>query len=207
MGASLILVGVTHRDPRGYARLLRLLRRERPDRVSVEVSRASVEYRRGPGRAKRRLLAGTPGREARELRAALRMPFEVRAARAYARETGVPVALLDPSRFAREKIAELDAWASEVIARGGDAPGAADLAPRAATRAAGAAPLLRDPELDERDAIAARRLRRWAEANPYATILHVGGHEHLVDDERGRSLYARLRDLAPRRILLGASAT
>src|SRR5437870_4461600 len=81
---NLTLVGAPHRDPAGYRRLLALLRREKPDRVSVEVSRASLRYRRGAGASRRRAIAreasrfppGAPLREeAREVAAVLRLPF------------------------------------------------------------------------------------------------------------------------------------
>jgi hypothetical protein len=229
MRSNLILVGVAHRDPRGFAKLLALLRRERPDRVSLEVSRASLRYRRGAGAGKRRRLAAALARlapgplrdEARELLAALRVPFEVRAARAYAREAGVPVALLDLSRHARPLLVELDAWADDLLARierpapasdpgPGPAPrprpptAVAELRRAARALARPGALLPRGEGMAERDGFAARRLRAWAAAGPYVRILHVAGWEHLAIDPAGTSLAARLADLAPRRILLRA---
>src|SRR6185503_267805 len=88
-GLRLSLIGVTHRDPAEPARVLATLRRERPARILVEMSRASLEYRLGPGRARaariRGLLAtidpaSARAREARDLLAVLAIPGEVRAA-------------------------------------------------------------------------------------------------------------------------------
>lgn len=207
---SLILVGVAHRDPAGHRRLLALLRRERPDRVALEVSRASLLYRRGEGARKRRAIAreaarfppGAPLREeAREIRAVLRLPFEVRAARDYARETGAPLALLDLSRLARPLLRELDAWAADLLARlRANAPSSFVRAPAASRELARAKALLAaperlappSPEHEVRDRFAARRLRAFGDEK----VVHVCGWEHLA------TLAPHLRDLAPRRVLL-----
>jgi len=122
--ARVLLIGVVHRDPDGYRRLLSLLRREEPERVTVELSPHSVRWRRGPGRALARALravaAGENAAEAprvRELLAVLRLPFEYRAARAYCRESGARLALLDLSRYARPKLESFEAGVREELAR------------------------------------------------------------------------------------------
>ena len=57
-------------------------------------------------------------------------------------------------------------------------------------------------ETREREAYMAGEIRRLMEENKKGKILHVGGWEHLVDARHGNSLFARLGDLKPRRILL-----
>src|SRR6185295_12126405 len=205
-GANLVLVGVVHRDPRGLRRLARLLERERPDRVTVEVSRESVRFRREYWRRlsphpPRPLpvplpLGGERGTRFTalpyELRSVLRLPFEYRAARDYARKTGAPVALLEKSRYARERLAAIDEWMKDG-SRSERRFTIADFDRELARARA----VLRDPrrslprpaELALRDAFAAAKLRAWAAANPGAKVLHVGGWEHLVADSAGTSLY------------------
>jgi hypothetical protein len=207
----LTLVGVTHRTRSLEARVLAILRRERPVRVLIEMSRASLAFRRGPGRIERRairaLLArtdpGTPrAAEARELLAILALPPELRAARRYVRERRGPggprIVLADLSRAALPYLEELEAWAEEVEERltlGIDPvpfPGGARSAPGAPPAADALA------ELAARDRFAARRIRRARERHPGAPLVHVCGHEHLA------ALGALLGDLRPRRVRLRA---
>ena len=54
----LLLIGTVHGDPLGYERALKLLRRFKPDLVTVEVSRFSLRYRQRQGPHWQRLLEG-----------------------------------------------------------------------------------------------------------------------------------------------------
>jgi hypothetical protein len=231
----LALVGVVHRDPDGYRRLRALLARERPTHVTLELSRHAVRWRRGPGRALARAIRAAANAAAaeesvrvRRILEFLRLPFEYRAARDHARETGAAVLLLDLSRFSRPKLdtyetavrEELAALAfpqeerpfqlADLSASGGDGRGSVRSAYARARHA------LRDPgrhldladdearrELRRRDAHVARRLEGLLAASPSATVVHVAGWEHLLaGGGRRSSLYARLRALRPRRLLL-----
>lgn len=125
-----LLVGVVHRDPDGEARLLSLLRRERPTAVGLELSSPSVEFRRERGAQLRERLvdalraAGAaesaervargeaPAGIAGELARTLALPYELVAAERYAEETGAEVALLDDPAPAREAVTLIE---SELI--------------------------------------------------------------------------------------------
>lgn len=113
---GLVLLGTVHRDPAGKTRLLKVLEEMRPAAISLEVSPASVELRQKQGRRwakifRRRLAAlnretglGT-GRLMSQagLRGVfeyLRLPYEYRAALAYAQARACPLFLLDDSRLA-----------------------------------------------------------------------------------------------------------
>ena len=101
---GLILIGTVHGDPQGQDRAGKLLRRLRPDLVTVEISPFSLGYRlKHGGRWQRQLaaaLADLPaGAEShlaiQRLAAQVVLPFEVRAARDYSRRVNVPWRPLD----------------------------------------------------------------------------------------------------------------
>lgn len=183
---KLLLIGVTHRDPREPRRVLGLLRRARPSRILVELSRASLEYRLGPGRARaariRDLLERTDpatprAREAQELLAVLALPGELRAALKYAGESGARVHLADLSRHAIPKLREIDAWACEVAGRLERAedpvawtPPRAGALPRSAEELA---------EIAERERYARRAIRRALRAQDPARVAYIGGFGHV----------------------------
>ena len=43
--SSLVMVGTVHRDPKGFGKLLRILEREAPDFITVEISPYALEFR------------------------------------------------------------------------------------------------------------------------------------------------------------------
>ncbi len=112
----LLFLGTVHRDPAGKRRLLSLLRQIRPAAISLEVSPASIELRQRWGRYWNRIFRKrlaelgrgtglTPGElmarpGIRGVYEYLRLPFEYRAALAYARDESCPVFLLDDPRLA-----------------------------------------------------------------------------------------------------------
>ncbi|MEW5722231.1 MAG: hypothetical protein AB1896_03935 [Thermodesulfobacteriota bacterium] len=265
---KLVLLGTVHRDPVGKNRLLRALDRIRPSAISLEVSPASVKLRDkwGPGWMKlfRRHLAGlareTGLRPSRLMAGAglrgvfeyLRLPFEYRAAMAYARENSCPVFLLDDSEIAAAYLSQVE---EEILnARnikllhqsGAGEPLLQEVAENYARAAAlvfpkGLGPVLgetwlKDPESwAQREAGLSQKLRLLhqglvrrqdrtmkgeelvagliiaPEAVGFvpetislaaATVhLYIGGWEHLIEDEKGGSLYSRLKDLKPERQL------
>lgn len=127
MGQGIWLLGVVHRDPEGEARLLGWLRKLAPRAVGLELAAPSVDARRLRGdRLRARLAAGLRGAGradladgfeageplpgvAGELAAAIELPFELRAAEAWAKESGAEVALLDEPGFAAQAVALLEA--------------------------------------------------------------------------------------------------
>lgn len=54
-----------------------------------------------------------------------------------------------------------------------------------------------------RDRWMARAIRRRILNHPEIHLVHLGGWVHLVEDELGETLFSRLRDLLPQRILAG----
>lgn len=125
---SLILVGTVHRDPKGYARLFRLLERESPALVTVEISPYSRTFRvqqssliRNTLRENLRRIQKEEGRPLSTILAhslilgvffLLKEPFEWRAAKSYAAQYGVLLQDIDLSPFAQDNLAHL----SELIA-------------------------------------------------------------------------------------------
>lgn len=110
------MLGTVHRDPAGKRRLWNVLEKNRPGAISLEVSPASVELRtkfiqRWLKLFKSRIghLQKTKGIKPRQLMAYaslrgvyeyIKLPYEYRAALAYARENDVPLFLLDDSELA-----------------------------------------------------------------------------------------------------------
>lgn len=130
MEPGLVLLGTIHCDPLGFRRLRRLLSEYRPDLILVELSPFALEYRRENSAQLARTLHLNLRQVSRDLhiqfRQALRhpriraigrqigLPFEYRAAAAYARdEWPAEIVPVDSSEFSREWIAE---W-PELISR------------------------------------------------------------------------------------------
>jgi hypothetical protein len=209
--SELILIGTVHGDPRGYARLAKLLERLRPEVVTVEISRFSVRYRGvWEGRWRRRLekaLAGLPagagGHPAiRMIAAQIALPFEYRAARDYERRNGARCLPLDLGAVSRRH-----------LPRYGELLSAANLASL----------LDKDPEPQE--ALVAREFHRarlaldhppWRLAGQkspetlrrlqrlalkHGRIVHLGGWQHLVPWRDGDGMRAWLKDQQPLIIL------
>lgn len=218
----LILIGTVHGDPAGYERAWKLLRRLRPDLVTVEVSRFSLRYRRRQeGRWQRLLqhaLEELPAAAAehlaiRRLIAQVALPFEVKVARDYSRRHGAPWRPLDLGglarrhlpRYARELLSPVNLKALLATA---DEP-LEDYVAREYRRARLACdyplwrPLAADSESRHflvRERHLARRLRRCLDR--YNRVAHLGGWEHLASWRDGAGLWHELADLEPLRFLL-----
>lgn len=213
--SNLVLIGTVHGDPRGYARVERLLDWLRPDLVTVEISRFSLRYRRAwEARWRRQLqkaLAELPP-EAQghpaivRVAAQIDLPFEYRAARDYSRRFGIKCLPLDLGgvsrqhlpRYGRELLspANLRALAAEP----GDGP--EDLVSREFRRAR--LSLARSPwrlAPDDhpctlrRERFLSRRLQRLAARG--GRIAHLGGWEHLVPWRQEEGLRAWLAEADP----------
>lgn len=218
--ANLILIGVVHGDPRGYARAWRLLTQVRPDLITVEISRFSLRYRQRQGARWQRLLHEAlrelPDEAAahlaiRRLMAQVTLPFEVRVARDWGQRHGVPwrpVDLGGPARrhlrrYGRELLSPDNLRALLATGDGSLAAlvtGEFHRARLVYRRGARRLPLLSDTETGTRERFLARRLRRLA--GRHRRVAHLGGWEHLVPWEDGRGLWHEVASLNPLRLLL-----
>ena len=217
---SLILIGMVHGDPLGYARAGKLLAQLKPDIVTVEISPFSLRYRlkHGPGwqRQLARALDLLPAAAVRHLAiqrlaAQVALPFEVRAARDYHRITGVPWRPLDLGGLARrhlprygpELLSPANLKALLATADGSMEEYVAVEYNRARLALAGTPRRLLtsgSTEILRRERSLARRLRTLA--SRYRRVVHLGGWEHLVAWRDGPGLWSDLADLQPRRLLL-----
>lgn len=215
--ARLILIGTVHGDPQGYERAWRLLRRLRPELVTVEVSRFSLRYRRRQEPRWQRLLrqglevlpVGAAGHLAiRRLMAQVALPFEARVARDYSRRYGAPWRPLDLGELAR---CHLPRYARELLSPVNlkslldteDEP-LEDYVAREYRRArlACARPFWRPSSANSgrRERHQARRLRHCLAR--YGRVAHLGGWEHLVPRRDETGLWQELADLEPLRLFL-----
>jgi hypothetical protein len=226
---SLVLVGTVHRSG-GHRMLLDLLADLRPDTITLEMSRYALAFRicHGPSLLARLetildTLAAETGRPREELarhpeiegiRTLLALPFEYTAAAGYAHATAVPIALIDSSLISARKLRRIEgellsfenvrilvdlppAATTEsaplaralVHGRADPAIGRAFLAPRRGPEGIG--------DRDRRMAIEIRRLMSYRKK-----VVHIGGWVHLVDDEEGETLYSRLKDMRPERMVI-----
>lgn len=120
---ALTLVGTVHRDPQGAERLLTLLRRLRPNLVTLEMSEKAFAYRQGEARRLLLRLERILERLAGELqvesarlqahpavdgiRTLLALPFEYQAAAAYAAEAAA-LHLIDLSDVSAAKLRRVE---------------------------------------------------------------------------------------------------
>jgi len=227
----LVLVGTVHRDPRGYTRLFRLLERERPAMVTVEISPFSRALRVQQSamllRTLRRNLRQIQKEDGRPLTTIfshslimgifflLKEPFEWRAARIYASQNGIPLHDIDLSAFAQDHLAnlpELIALKNLQTLLGLSSLPYPDLVRSQYSRAGfllrhPPSIRIRPPGFQEREVYMAGKIREFAHGIKEGKILHVGGWEHLIDFEEENSVFGLLKDLKPQRILLSTLGT
>jgi len=223
---SLLMVGTVHRDPRGKAKLLRLLQREQPSAVSVEISPYARIFRSQKAEAFRAALRenlrsihqeeGLPWRAILSHSAIqgifllLKEPYEWRAVRAYGEETGCKVQDIDMSGYSEEKLSHL----SELVSRENlhtllslSFPGLNEQVKNHYGRARflfthPPSVWLENREMREREFIMAEKIRGLLLQGEEGKFVHIGGWEHLLEYSDPPSLYNLLRDLHPRRVLL-----
>ncbi len=220
------MVGTVHRDPGGRRKLLRLLRREQPSVISVEISPYARFFRARKAAAFRSTLRENLRRIHREegiswqdllshgaiqgIFLLLKEPYEWQAARAYAEETGSRVQDIDLSEFSEERLSHLSETVSGENIRTLLSFSFPTLTEQVKDHYNRARFLLSHPpsvwvksrEMQERESIMAEKIRfliLQAEGNK---VVHIGGWEHLLEFSGEASLYGFLKDLRPRRILL-----
>ncbi|NWF53712.1 MAG: hypothetical protein HXY45_02835 [Syntrophaceae bacterium] len=228
---SLLMVGTVHRDPRGKAKLLRLLQREKPSAVSVEISPYARIFRSQKAAAFRALLRENLGSIHREDGLAwgqilshsaiqgifllLKEPYEWRAAMAYMEETGCKVLDIDLSEYSEEKLSHLSELISRENLRTLLSFSSSGLDEQVKQQYGRARFLFSHPpsvwldsrELRERESIMAERIRGFVLQGEGEKFAHVGGWEHLLETNGQNSLYNLLKDLRPRRVLLAHGET
>jgi hypothetical protein len=229
---ELLLVGTVHRDPDGAARLRRLLDKERPTTVAVEVSPYGIFYRRRNGRLLRRRLIREVRRLAETMKvswwewgqiqaiqAQINVPFEYRGALTYCRQRGAALSCLDSSHWSEHWI-NLQ-W-QQLLSRDNLAilleqiP--ENLRQEVKRGYQFAESLLRhrsqflvstlsrswsaDPRWQQRESELAKALDRLYSQLPRGRLAYVGGWQHLLGPHAGGTIYERFEHLQPRRILL-----
>ncbi len=229
---ELILIGTVHRDPGGVVKLRRLLARERPAAVAVEVSPYALSYRLRNGRLLRRRLMQRVKRLAEDLdvswrrwgqiraiQAQLQVPFEYRTAQKYCRDTGATLACIDSSRWSKRWIH--DQW-QQLLKREnlrsllqqlpedlGDEVGRGY---QLAARLLGdggqflVSTVARAWSVDslwqQREREMALVLEQFYGGMQKGRLAYVGGWQHLLGPNAGGTLFERLGHLQPRRVLL-----
>lgn len=222
---ALFLVGVVHRDPRGYGKLFRLLEALAPEAITVELSPFGLLWREKEGRRLLEKLNGMlrgfpPGAwdhaEVILLRLTLELPFEYLASCDYAREKGLSLHLVDVNWISRRELPLMEKEAlternlEELLAR---EPKDVDTVLRSAYGKAvkcveGGKSLLEVGIAPPwctflgvlRERILACRVEKIASI--YGKVVHVGGWIHMVSDATGKSMASLLNHLHPQKILL-----
>jgi hypothetical protein len=224
--SSLVMVGTVHRDPKGFGKLLRILEREAPNFITVEISPYALEFRAKQASLFRAILRenlkkiqkeeGGSSRhflsrgEIQGIFILLKVPFEWRAAEGYARKFQIGLRAIDLSAYSEEKLARISELIHIENLRAllqSSSPAIGDQVIFQNKRAqnlwnqpsAGGLP---QEEIQERERHMAGEIRKLMEEGNKRKILHVGGWEHLLPAPQGESLFARLEEFKPRRILL-----
>jgi hypothetical protein len=233
---ELLLIGTVHRDPDGAVKLRRLLAKERPTAVAVEVSPYGLFYRQRNGRRLRRCLKRNLSRVAEPLRVSWRrwgqihaieaqflMPFEYRGALNYCRDSTATLSCLDSSHWSRsliqaewqqllsrDNLAALLQQFPENLrkeVRKGYQLAAYLLSDRGKSLASAFAQgWSADANWQQREAELARRLRTVYGRLRNGRLAYVGGWQHLLGLRAGTTLFERLEHLRPRRVLLNEGA-
>ncbi len=224
--SSLVMIGTVHRDPKGFGKLLRVLEREDPVFITVEISPYALEFRakqasyfRAILRENLKKIQGEDGMSYRcflshgeilGIFLLLKAPFEWKAAEAFAEKRKVGLKAIDLSAFSEEKLACI----SELIDPDNLRALLRNSSPsidsqvgwkykRAQTlwNSTAVAGFISE-EVQQRERHMAGEIRRLMEKSHKGKMLHVGGWEHLLPAPQGKSLYERLQEFRPRRILL-----
>ena len=220
------MVGTVHGDPNGYSKLKHFLKMENPDYLTVEISPYARDFRKEQGailrsvlRSNLRTLSIRKRKPLQEIMVhpailglfiLLKEPYEWRAAWDYARENQKSVEDIDLSAYSREKLAHLaemtslenlmslselpfENFSEQVEAHYGRAR--ILFAHPPTTRV----PV---PEIIFREISMAEKIGHRVLHGKGMKVVHIGGWEHIVDFPGDNSLWGRLKNLDPRRVLL-----
>ena len=229
---ELLLIGTVHRDPDGAVRLRKLLAKERPAAVAVEVSPYGLFFRRRNGRRLQRRLMRKVRRLAEAMKvtwwewgqiqaiqAQIAVPFEYRSALSYCRETGAALSCLDSSHWSKHLISHQ--W-QQLLSRD-NLVALLEQTPKNLQQDVNrgyqlAASLLSDkgqilvstfsrswsadPRWLKRESELAHGLKRLYSQLPEGRLAYIGGWQHLLGPNAGGTIYERFEHLQPRRVLL-----
>lgn len=153
------------------------------------------------------------------IRRLLALPYEYRVAIAYAQTARISLQLLDLDEIARRKLRRVERelvttrnlrtllrLEADQTALREDYPLARALVQGTPLPQVVADFLARrrgDEGIGRRDALMAAALRRLRQERPETCLVHIGGWVHLLEDPQGETLYSRLRELQPERMLAG----
>jgi hypothetical protein len=228
----IVLAGVVHRDPAGADRLWSFLETRRPDGVSVELSRYSLSFRRSHAavleaaldenlddlvRETARTEAGRPHElgHVRAIRAAIGLPYEYDVASTFCRRHGIAFELADLSASSRNHLPDLEELVSmqnlrRLLAEPDVEP--REEAERQRTLARrlvrgspldpSAWPVESDVENEAREEHMARVIRKSITDSGASRWVHVGGWKHLLWVDGRETLFTRLSDLVPERVVV-----
>lgn len=231
--SRLTLLGTIHRDPQGLKRLVEALRGLKPQVITLEFSTYGLRYRLKKKKSLNRFLLrglheirGIDGLNVSDLkkllrstgiggiRALLDLPFEYKGARFYSRCSAIPLYCVDISSYSRLLLSTIDGLLSPENLKKVIAFEAAPLQETAAREFKHAETLLFDGRQSpwihliaaddvwkNRERIMASRIRKIVAQYPSCHIVHISGWQHLA--ARQGTLFHRLEDLKPKRILLG----
>lgn len=145
------------------------------------------------------------------------LPFEFRAAKRYAQHHHIPLNCIDCSAISMDKLLKVEhelisfRHLKRIVTHPQPASPPKVQNPELARQLLSAAPpWQRKAFLDScrgaegigpRDLHLEERIRQLHAAHS-GVLVHIGGWVHLVDDPQGETLYSRLADLSPQRILL-----
>ena len=149
-----------------------------------------------------------------EIFLALREPYEWSAAKDYAAREGVTLLDIDLSCYAQEKLSHLGELVSPENLRALLPLPSVSLFHQVDSQYSRAKFLLAHPpsiwpvgeELTKREACMAEKIRSLARQKNEGKTLHIGGWEHMIELPNGRSLFGLVKDLQPKRIILGSMA-
>jgi hypothetical protein len=147
-----------------------------------------------------------------EIFLALREPYEWSAAKDYAAREGMALLDIDLSCYAQEKLAYLGELISPENLRALLPLRSVDLLRQVESQYARAKFLFAHPpsiwpmgeEVTERGASMAEKIRGFARKRDGGKALHIGGWEHMIEIPNGKSLFGLVKDLRPKRIILGS---
>ncbi|HSR11156.1 MAG TPA: hypothetical protein VLS90_06895, partial [Thermodesulfobacteriota bacterium] len=142
----------------------------------------------------------------------LQEPYEWRAAQSYARETGAVLEDVDLSRYSQERLSavpELISNENLLTLLASPSPPLREQVENQYRRASllflhppAFVPGAGEEGREEHLAVRIRAMEKEAAA-ARGKYVHIGGWEHLLESHDGSSLFGILRDLRPRRVLVG----